>query len=154
MLDSKADPGSSQFVSRTDRTLRFSLKAFQFTSDPETEVSDAKNPPNRTAAHALWVVSRSIFTARCLSHLRLRALLRSPAPTGTTGTSGQPQIQDPSQVCAVFKCTCAMTGGQSWLVSTPYVNAAIHDAWPPNQVGPRWKVGLCNRYRYTYTHLK
>ncbi|KAI3367849.1 hypothetical protein L3Q82_026677 [Scortum barcoo] len=39
MLDSKRDPGASQFVSRTDKTLRFSLKAFQFTSDPETEVS-------------------------------------------------------------------------------------------------------------------
>lgn len=39
MLDSKRDPGASQFMSRTDKTLRFSLKAFQFTSDPEMEVS-------------------------------------------------------------------------------------------------------------------
>lgn len=39
LLDSKTDPGASRFVSRTDGTLRFSLKAFQFTSDPETEVS-------------------------------------------------------------------------------------------------------------------
>ncbi|XP_037602780.1 zona pellucida sperm-binding protein 3 [Sebastes umbrosus] len=39
MLDSKSDPGASQFISRTDNTLRFSLKAFQFTSDPDTEVS-------------------------------------------------------------------------------------------------------------------
>lgn len=42
MLDSKMDLGASRFVSRTDRTLRFSLKAFQFTSDPEAEVSDGK----------------------------------------------------------------------------------------------------------------
>ncbi|KAM6912156.1 uncharacterized protein FYW49_010658 [Xenentodon cancila] len=39
MLDSKQDPGASQFVSRTHKTLRFSLKAFQFTADPDTEVS-------------------------------------------------------------------------------------------------------------------
>ncbi|XP_024128445.1 zona pellucida sperm-binding protein 3 [Oryzias melastigma] len=39
MLDSKQDPGASQFISRTDDTLRFSLKAFQFTADPDTEVS-------------------------------------------------------------------------------------------------------------------
>ncbi|XP_074516162.1 zona pellucida sperm-binding protein 3 [Sebastes fasciatus] len=39
MLDSKSDPGASQFISQTDNTLRFSLKAFQFTSDPDTEVS-------------------------------------------------------------------------------------------------------------------
>ncbi|KAG8013605.1 Zona pellucida sperm-binding protein 3 [Nibea albiflora] len=38
MLDSKRDPGASQFISRTDKYLRFSLKAFQFTSDPDTEV--------------------------------------------------------------------------------------------------------------------
>ncbi|TMS21225.1 Zona pellucida sperm-binding protein 3 [Larimichthys crocea] len=38
MLDSKRDPGASQFISRTDKGLRFSLKAFQFTSDPDTEV--------------------------------------------------------------------------------------------------------------------
>ncbi|XP_023258530.1 zona pellucida sperm-binding protein 3-like [Seriola lalandi dorsalis] len=39
MLDSKRDPGASWFIYRTDRTLRFSLKAFQFTADPDTEVS-------------------------------------------------------------------------------------------------------------------
>ncbi|KAM3595128.1 uncharacterized protein V6R79_018515 [Siganus canaliculatus] len=39
MVDSRRDPGASQFVSRTDRSLRFSLTAFQFTSDPDTEVS-------------------------------------------------------------------------------------------------------------------
>ncbi|XP_061599287.1 zona pellucida sperm-binding protein 3-like [Cololabis saira] len=39
MLDSKQDPGASQFVSRTHNTVRFSLKAFQFTADPDTEVS-------------------------------------------------------------------------------------------------------------------
>ncbi|KAM4542886.1 uncharacterized protein PAE49_019384 isoform 2-T2 [Odontesthes bonariensis] len=39
MLDSKLNPGSSEFISRTDETLRFSFKAFQFTADPDTEVS-------------------------------------------------------------------------------------------------------------------
>ncbi|XP_027857267.1 zona pellucida sperm-binding protein 3 [Xiphophorus couchianus] len=39
MLDSKHEPGSSQFVSRTDKTLRFSLRTFQFTVDPDTKVS-------------------------------------------------------------------------------------------------------------------
>ncbi|XP_054894376.1 zona pellucida sperm-binding protein 3-like [Poeciliopsis prolifica] len=39
MLDSKHEPGSSQFVSRTDKTLRFSLRTFQFTVDPDAEVS-------------------------------------------------------------------------------------------------------------------
>ncbi|XP_034431990.1 zona pellucida sperm-binding protein 3 [Hippoglossus hippoglossus] len=39
MLDSKKDPGASQFIYRTDKTLQFSLKAFHFTPDPDTEVS-------------------------------------------------------------------------------------------------------------------
>ncbi|XP_043999520.1 zona pellucida sperm-binding protein 3 isoform X1 [Gambusia affinis] len=39
LLDSKHEPGSSQFVSRTDKTLRFSLRTFQFTVDPDTKVS-------------------------------------------------------------------------------------------------------------------
>ncbi|XP_071354412.1 zona pellucida sperm-binding protein 3-like [Trachinotus anak] len=39
MLDSKRDPGASQFIHRTDKTLRFSLKAFQFTADPDSEIS-------------------------------------------------------------------------------------------------------------------
>ncbi|XP_037550589.1 zona pellucida sperm-binding protein 3 [Nematolebias whitei] len=39
MVDSKHEPGASQFVSRTDSTLKFSLRAFQFTADPKTEVS-------------------------------------------------------------------------------------------------------------------
>ena len=39
MLDSKSDPGASRFVSRTDKTLRFSIQAFQFTADPDSEVS-------------------------------------------------------------------------------------------------------------------
>ncbi|XP_059209291.1 uncharacterized protein si:ch211-67f13.7 [Centropristis striata] len=39
VLDSKSHPGASQFISRTDGTLRFSLKAFQFTSDPDTQVN-------------------------------------------------------------------------------------------------------------------
>ncbi|KAM7376553.1 hypothetical protein PAMP_006279 [Pampus punctatissimus] len=38
MVDSKRDPGASQFISRTDKTQRFSLKAFQFISHPDTEV--------------------------------------------------------------------------------------------------------------------
>lgn len=38
MVDSKHDPGASQFVSRTDDALKFSMRAFQFTADPETEV--------------------------------------------------------------------------------------------------------------------
>lgn len=38
MMDSKRDPGASQFIYRTDRTLQFSLRAFQFTTDPDTEV--------------------------------------------------------------------------------------------------------------------
>ncbi|XP_053700605.1 zona pellucida sperm-binding protein 3-like [Synchiropus splendidus] len=39
LLDSKKDLGASRFVSRTDDALRFSLKAFQFISSPDTEVS-------------------------------------------------------------------------------------------------------------------
>ncbi|XP_020485690.1 uncharacterized protein si:ch211-67f13.7 [Labrus bergylta] len=39
MMDSWRAPGASQFISRTDKTLRFSLKAFQFTSDPNAGVN-------------------------------------------------------------------------------------------------------------------
>ncbi|KAK2826231.1 hypothetical protein Q5P01_020445 [Channa striata] len=38
MVDSKSDPGASQFISRTDNSLRFSVKAFQFTADPDSEI--------------------------------------------------------------------------------------------------------------------
>ncbi|KAF1387912.1 hypothetical protein PFLUV_G00084840 [Perca fluviatilis] len=38
LLDSKSNPGASQFISRTDNSLRFSLKAFKFTSDPNPEI--------------------------------------------------------------------------------------------------------------------
>ncbi|XP_029983064.1 zona pellucida sperm-binding protein 3-like [Sphaeramia orbicularis] len=38
LLDSKSDPGASEFISRTDKSLRFSLKAFQFTPDPDSEI--------------------------------------------------------------------------------------------------------------------
>lgn len=38
MLDSKGDLGTSEFVSQTDRTVRLSVLAFQFTADPNTEV--------------------------------------------------------------------------------------------------------------------
>uniref|UniRef100_A0A3Q3B6M1 Zona pellucida sperm-binding protein 3 n=1 Tax=Kryptolebias marmoratus TaxID=37003 RepID=A0A3Q3B6M1_KRYMA len=37
MVDSKHDPGASQFVSRTDGAIKFSFRAFQFTVHPETE---------------------------------------------------------------------------------------------------------------------
>ncbi|XP_054652983.1 zona pellucida sperm-binding protein 3-like [Dunckerocampus dactyliophorus] len=40
MLDSKRDSGGdSQFISRTNKTLRFSFKAFQFISEPDKEIS-------------------------------------------------------------------------------------------------------------------
>ncbi|XP_058472106.1 zona pellucida sperm-binding protein 3 [Solea solea] len=39
MLDSMKHPGASQFIHQTHKTLQFSLKAFQFTSDPDTGVS-------------------------------------------------------------------------------------------------------------------
>ncbi|KAK0153023.1 Zona pellucida sperm-binding protein 3 [Merluccius polli] len=38
MLVSQTDPVGSQFVSQDNQTLRFSLSAFQFTSDPNTQV--------------------------------------------------------------------------------------------------------------------
>lgn len=39
LLDSKRVPGVSQFISRTNDTLRFSLRAFQFVAEPEIKVS-------------------------------------------------------------------------------------------------------------------
>lgn len=98
LLDSKTNSGASHFVSRTDRTLRFSLKAFQFTSDPETEVSDIKTPWIRQSITPLWVF-RSVFTAHCLSHLRIQVLHRSPAPTERTGKSYQAHTQNSMQNC-------------------------------------------------------
>uniref|UniRef100_UPI003AAEB020 uncharacterized protein n=1 Tax=Centroberyx gerrardi TaxID=166262 RepID=UPI003AAEB020 len=39
LLESQRDPGGARFLSpRTDKTLRFSLSAFQFTADPDTQV--------------------------------------------------------------------------------------------------------------------
>lgn len=39
LLDSKRVPGVSQFISQTNDTLRFSLRAFQFVAEPEIAVS-------------------------------------------------------------------------------------------------------------------
>uniref|UniRef100_A0A8C6UIW7 Zona pellucida sperm-binding protein 3 n=1 Tax=Neogobius melanostomus TaxID=47308 RepID=A0A8C6UIW7_9GOBI len=39
LLDSKTFPGASKFISRNDESVRFSMKAFQFVSDPDAEIS-------------------------------------------------------------------------------------------------------------------
>ncbi|XP_055087259.1 zona pellucida protein C [Periophthalmus magnuspinnatus] len=39
LMDSKMEPGASKFVARTDKSVRFSLKAFQFVTDPDAEIS-------------------------------------------------------------------------------------------------------------------
>ncbi|KAK7905019.1 hypothetical protein WMY93_017626 [Mugilogobius chulae] len=39
LIDSKFEPGASHFISRTDKSLRFSIKAFQFVTDPDAEIT-------------------------------------------------------------------------------------------------------------------
>ncbi|CAL9686366.1 unnamed protein product [Knipowitschia caucasica] len=39
LIDSKLEPGASKFVSQTDESIRFSMKAFQFVTDPDAEIS-------------------------------------------------------------------------------------------------------------------
>lgn len=146
MLDSKRDPGASQFISRTDKTLRFSMKAFQFTSDPDTEVSMQSITlwihTVRTVAYLLFFsIFRSMFTANYLSHQRTRVLHTNPAPTEGTGEPRHYEFTLPFQdyrglfflISAVSKwiertCAFAMIDGRPLLVTTPYVNAVIHNA--------------------------
>ncbi|KAM7403910.1 hypothetical protein PAMA_004367 [Pampus argenteus] len=56
MVDSKREPGASQFISRTDKTQRFSLKAFQFISHPSTEPHAAED--------GFLLVTSSLVTVR------------------------------------------------------------------------------------------
>lgn len=91
MMDSKSEPGASRFISRTDKTLRFSIKAFQFTSDPDTEVRFKHDCP--VTLLELWLnppphlYFRSSFTANYPSHQKDQILHTSHALTEGTGLS-------------------------------------------------------------------
>lgn len=91
MLDSKHEPGSSQFVSRTDKTLRFSLRTFQFTVDPDTKVRMANNCAkdffilNMQVMRVIYRPLRSASFASYWLHQGNQDLLKNPAPTKITG---------------------------------------------------------------------
>lgn len=75
MLDSKQDPGASRFISRTDDTLRFSLKAFQFTADPDTEV--------RRQKMVFFLTFSAVFDVFCVQvsiHCKLLVASDEPGP--------------------------------------------------------------------------
>ncbi|XP_034713665.1 zona pellucida sperm-binding protein 3 isoform X2 [Etheostoma cragini] len=111
LLDSKSDPGASQFISRTDNTLRFSLKAFQFNSDPYTEVRiHCKlfvTPEDPGPAHKSCTYRGNGWKAltgdnsiceccdsKCVTSKHRRAMMEGSASSGSLLVSDQPYAED------------------------------------------------------------
>ncbi|XP_032357078.1 zona pellucida sperm-binding protein 3 [Etheostoma spectabile] len=111
LLDSKSDPGASQFISRTDNTLRFSLKAFQFNSDPYTEVRiHCKlfvTPEDPGPAHKSCTYRGNGWKAltgddsiceccdsQCVTSKHRRAMMEGTASSGSLLVSDQPYAED------------------------------------------------------------
>ncbi|KAM8913818.1 zona pellucida sperm-binding protein 3 [Spinachia spinachia] len=111
MLDSKSDPGGSRFISRTDGTLRFSLKAFQFTFDPDTEVNihckvfviaEDAGPTHKSCTYTAngWKALTGDDSAckccdsQCASSKARRALMEGSASSGPLLISDQPHIAE------------------------------------------------------------
>ncbi|TKS86559.1 Zona pellucida sperm-binding protein 3 [Collichthys lucidus] len=107
MLDSKRDPGASQFISRTDKGLRFSLKAFQFTSDPDTEVriycnlsftSEDPSPAHKSCTYRgnRWKALTGddsiceCCDSQCVTSKPRRAMMEGHASSGLLLVSDQP----------------------------------------------------------------
>lgn len=113
MLDSKSDPGGSQFISRTDKTLRFSLKAFQFTFDPDTEVNIhckvfvMAEDPGPAHKSCTYIANRwkalagddsvcKCCDSQCVSSKARRALTEGSASSGPLLVSDQPYSAEDS----------------------------------------------------------
>ncbi|XP_073338888.1 zona pellucida sperm-binding protein 3 [Pagrus major] len=111
MLDSKREPGASRFISRTDKTLRFSLKAFQFTSDPDTEVSihcklfvtsEEPGPAHKSCTYRgnRWKALTGddsiceCCDSQCVTSKPRRAMIEGSASSGSLLVSDQPYTAD------------------------------------------------------------
>ncbi|KAF0044520.1 hypothetical protein F2P81_003678 [Scophthalmus maximus] len=107
MMDSKRDPGASQFIYRTDRTLQFSLRAFQFTTDPDTEVSihcklsvtsEALSPAHKSCTYGgnRWKALTgddsicACCDSQCVTSKPRRALMEGSASSASLLVSDQP----------------------------------------------------------------
>ncbi|KAM8736301.1 zona pellucida sperm-binding protein 3 [Acanthopagrus schlegelii] len=111
MLDSKREPGASRFISRTDKTLRFSLKAFQFTSDPDTEVnihcklfvtSEEPGPAHKSCTYRgnRWKALTGddsiceCCDSQCVTSKPRRAMMEGSASSGSLLVSDEPYTAD------------------------------------------------------------
>ncbi|XP_034419371.1 zona pellucida sperm-binding protein 3 [Cyclopterus lumpus] len=111
MSDSKSNPGGSQFISRTDKSLRFSLKAFQFTLDPATVVtihcklfvvSEDLGPTHKSCTYRGngWKALTGdnslcdCCDSQCVMSKPRRALMEGSASSGSLLVSDQPYTED------------------------------------------------------------
>ncbi|XP_011614516.1 zona pellucida sperm-binding protein 3 [Takifugu rubripes] len=111
LLDSKTNSGASHFISRTDRTLRFSLKAFQFTSDPETEVSvhctlfvtsEDPGPAQKSCTYGenRWNALTGddsiceCCDSQCVTSKSRRAMMEGSVNSGSLLVSDQPMVEE------------------------------------------------------------
>ncbi|KAG7226142.1 hypothetical protein INR49_014236, partial [Caranx melampygus] len=107
MLDSKSDPGASEFVYRTDKTLRFTLEAFQFTADPDTEISihcklsvtsEEPSPAHKSCMYTgdRWRALTGddsiceCCDSQCVTSKTRRAMMEGSATSGSLLVSDQP----------------------------------------------------------------
>ncbi|XP_068436631.1 zona pellucida sperm-binding protein 3-like [Clinocottus analis] len=111
MLDSKSNPGGSRFISRTNRTLRFSLDAFQFTFDPDTVVNihcklfviaEDPGPTHKSCTYRGngWKALTGndsvceCCDSQCVTSKPRRALMKGSASSGLLSVSDQPYTED------------------------------------------------------------
>ncbi|XP_076017643.1 zona pellucida sperm-binding protein 3-like [Genypterus blacodes] len=107
MLDSQRDPGASGFISRTDKSLRFSLNAFQFISDPDAEVhiqckffvtSEDPSPVRKSCTYRenRWTALTgddsicACCDSRCVTSKARRAMMEGSASSEPLLVSDQP----------------------------------------------------------------
>ncbi|XP_074548419.1 uncharacterized protein LOC141806682 [Halichoeres trimaculatus] len=137
MIDSKRDPGASQFVSRTDKTLRFSLKAFQFTSDPDTEVSIhcklfvTSEDPSPAHKSCTYIGNRwkaltgddsicECCDSQCVTSKPKRAMMEGSVSSGSLLVSDQPQTAEGGFPSAWSSSVSRSTDGHA--IISHYIN--------------------------------
>ncbi|XP_056151335.1 zona pellucida sperm-binding protein 3 [Lampris incognitus] len=112
LLESQRDPGASQFVSpRTDKTLRVSLNAFQFTSHPDTQInihckvfvtSEDPGPTHKSCTYREngWTALTGADSickcceSQCVTSKQRRAMMEGSASSGPLLVSDQPSTPE------------------------------------------------------------
>ncbi|XP_072314333.1 zona pellucida sperm-binding protein 3-like [Eucyclogobius newberryi] len=108
LTDSKAEPGASKFITRTNKSVRFSIKAFQFVTDPDSEISmrcqmhvtsAGPSPAHKscTYTHKRWEALAGddaicqCCDSRCVTSKRQRAMMDGITSSRSLWVSSHPE---------------------------------------------------------------